>query len=173
MHDTIYILPNHILATMDTLRFVSTKVNDISDRFYQYLGIIIPAVVSILSVLFVARSAKRGIEESSLNTAKQLDNAFSIAQLNVNNSIKLVERQTYVDLILRDKNIWRGELMEISAQIEKETISFLTSEQSIDKQQHKAHISYLIKKMQTRLSTKDKYPTHKELLLTLKQLDNL
>jgi len=92
--------------------------------------------------------------------------------LNVNNSIKLVERQTYVDLILRDKNIWRGELMEISAQIEKETISFLTSEQSIDKQQHKAHISYLIKKMQTRLSTKDKYPTHKELLLTLKQLDN-
>jgi hypothetical protein len=172
MHDTIHIVPNHISAAVDTIRILSSKPSELADFLLKWFGIIVPAIVSIFATLFVAQGAKTAIKTSSLNTQKQLDNALSIAKLSIDNSTRLFERQTYIDLILRNKDLWRTELMEISAQIEKATISFLNSDQDTAKQKHKAQSSYLIKKMQTRLSTNPKYEAHKKLRVALIQLDD-
>jgi len=169
MHDTLYILPNHINAIMDTVHVVSSKAKGAHDWLLNFLGIVVPAGISIISILFVARSAKHEMSESSKNTVKQLDNALSIAQLNINNSIKLSERQTYVDLILRNMNQWKDDLMELAAQIEKDIISFTNAEDK-HKIGFKASAIYNIDKARLRLNIKKN--SNKELLSTIEVLEN-
>lgn len=148
MHDTLHILPDTLRAVIDTLRYAAPNAKSIN---YTLWGTAIAQAVSLLGIILV----------------------FLTSRKSMTNALRLAERQTYVDIILRNKDKWKNELMELAADIVEKVTDFVNATDSDSKIKLKARISSLVTRMQSRLSKNEKkYPAHRELWSDLSAIRN-
>ncbi|NLE25864.1 MAG: hypothetical protein GX625_11095 [Clostridiaceae bacterium] len=161
MVDTVNILPVAVKATVDTL--IVTGAGELNST--SLLKDFLPALSAIAGSLIGFVGALLGARSALKSTEKQIKNSLSLA-----------EKQTYVDLILKNKDKWKYELMDLSAEVVGLITDLIFEEDKEKKRTLRAKSSEKVSRMLSRLSkNREKHLNHVQLrgkLLSLKAFVN-